>query len=64
MLNHMATPARFAEAMRAVCGIAVTPDVLRVTELRLAGNAQVRTLLPIVDAPLLSQHTHCRLQRN
>ena len=42
VLNHMATPARLAEAMRAVCDADVSPAVLRSTELRLAGNAQAR----------------------
>lgn len=44
VMNHMATPARFADAMRAVCGAEVTLAVLRATELRLAGNAQVLAL--------------------
>lgn len=43
VLNHMATVARFSEALREVCGADVSPDVLRATELRLAGNAQVRS---------------------
>ena len=42
VLNHMATPARFAEAMRLVAGADVSDAVLRTTELRLAGNAQAR----------------------
>ncbi len=46
VLNHMATPARFAEAMTAVCGAAITPAVLRATELRLAGNSKVIPALP------------------
>lgn len=41
VLNHMATVARFSEALRDVCGADVSPDVLRATELRVAGNAQV-----------------------
>lgn len=41
VLNHMGTVARFSEALRTVCGADVSPDVLRATELRLAGNAQV-----------------------
>jgi predicted metal-binding protein len=45
VLNHMGTVARFSEALRTVCGADVSPDVLRATELRLAGNAQVSTML-------------------
>ena len=42
VLNHMATPARFRDAMSAVGGIDIQPDVLKATELRLAGNADAR----------------------
>lgn len=54
VMNHMATPARYAEAMRAVCGADVTPDALRATELRLAGNAQVPIPLPALSIPMSS----------
>ena len=42
VLNHMATPARFQDAMSAVAGVDIRPDVLKATELRLAGNADAR----------------------
>jgi hypothetical protein len=42
VLNHMATPARFRDAMSAVAGVDIRADVLKATELRLAGNADAR----------------------
>lgn len=42
ILNHMTTPARFREALQAVGGVAIPPEVLKATELRLAGNAEAR----------------------
>ena len=42
VLNHMATPARFREAMLAVGGVDIPPKALKATELRLAGNASAR----------------------
>ena len=42
ILNHIATPARFREALEAVGGVTISPEVLKATELRLAGNAEAR----------------------
>ena len=42
VLNHMATPARFRDAMSAVGGVDIPPKALKATELRLAGNANAR----------------------
>ncbi len=42
VLNHMATPARFRDAMSAVGGVNIAPKALKATELRLAGNANAR----------------------
>ncbi|GBF88326.1 hypothetical protein Rsub_01038 [Raphidocelis subcapitata] len=39
VLRHVATPADLAEALRAFCGADVGDELLRATELRLAGNA-------------------------
>ena len=42
VLNHMATPARLAEALTAVARLDVPPAVLQATQLRLAGTALAR----------------------
>jgi len=42
VLNHMATPARLAEALAAVAKADVSPAVLQATQLRLAGNSLAR----------------------
>lgn len=42
-LGHLATPARLADALRALCGADVGEATLRSTELRLAGNAAARS---------------------
>jgi len=42
VLNHMATPARFRDAISAVGGVDIPPKALKATELRLAGNAAAR----------------------
>lgn len=57
VLNHMGTVARFSEALRTVCGADVSPDVLRATELRLAGNAQVSTAVatPVASASAMKR---------
>lgn len=39
LLHHITTPAKLAEALEAVCGVAIDDRVLRATQLRLAGNA-------------------------
>lgn len=39
VLRHVTTPANLAHALRAFCGAEVGDNVLRATELRLAGNA-------------------------
>jgi len=39
MLRHVSTPAKLAEVLRAFCGADVGEELLRATELRLAGNA-------------------------
>ena len=42
ILNHIATPARFSDAMQAVGGVDIPAELLKATELRLAGNAAAR----------------------
>lgn len=42
ILNHIASPARFREALEAVGGVSIPQVVLKATELRLAGNAEAR----------------------
>lgn len=41
-LHHVATPAKFAEAMRVVCDVNLDESVLQATQLRLKGNTLAR----------------------
>lgn len=43
ILSHINSPAKLTEALRFMCDVEVPQDLLKSTELRLAGNAEARS---------------------